>query len=88
VGDLIRHPSLRDQSLACVPLYLQRADEAIELPDDDVALQPGDQLLFAGRGNVRQQQQPVLRNPKIRDYVITGKDPPTSWLWERLQRSR
>jgi len=88
VGDLVRHPSLRDQSLACVPLYLQRADEAIELPGDDLELQPGDQLLFAGRGNVRQQQQPVLRNPKIRDYVITGRDPPTGWLWERLQRSR
>jgi voltage-gated potassium channel Kch len=88
VGDLVRHPSLRDQSLACVPLYLRRADEAIELPDDKVELQPGDQLLFAGRGNVRQQQQPVLRNPKIRDYVITGTDPPTGWLWERLQRSR
>jgi hypothetical protein len=86
VGDLLRRPAQRDETLACVPLYLQRADESFELPDDTLALQPGDQLLFAGRGRARDQQQSTLRNEKIRDYVLTGRDPPAGWLWQRLHR--
>jgi voltage-gated potassium channel Kch len=86
VGDLLRRPAQRDEPLACVPLYLQRTDESFELPDAALALQPGDQLLFAGRGRARDQQQSTLRNEKIRDYVLTGRDPPAGWLWQRLQR--
>ena len=88
VGDLLRRPSQRDRPLACVPLYLQRADESFELPDDELVLQPGDQLLFAGRDGARDRQQSLLRNDKIRDYVLTGRDPPGGWLWQRLQRPR
>jgi voltage-gated potassium channel Kch len=88
VGDLLRQPANRDELLACVPLFLKRTDETVELPDDDFALQPGDQLLFAGRNWAREQQQSLLRSDKVRDYVLTGRDPPVSWLWQWLQRPR
>jgi Trk K+ transport system NAD-binding subunit len=88
VGDLVRRPGRRDECLGCVPLYLRRTDEALELPADDLELQPGDQLLFAGREGARAQQQSLLRNEKVRDYVLTGRDAPAGWLWRRLQRPR
>ena len=88
VGDLLRQPSNRDERLACVPLFLRREDESVELPDDGFALQPADQLLFAGRSWAREQQQSLLRSDKVRDYVLTGRDPPVSWIWRQLQRPR
>jgi voltage-gated potassium channel len=84
VGDLVRSPSDRDEPLACVPLYLRREDQAVVLPQDDFALQPGDEVLFAGRGPVRDHQQALLRNEKVRDYVLTGQDATSGWLWQRL----
>jgi hypothetical protein len=45
-------------------------------------------LLFAGRENDRVRQQLLLRNEKVRDYVLTGKDPAASWLWQRLWHGR
>jgi voltage-gated potassium channel len=88
VRDLLRQPSNRDETLACVPLFLQRTDEAVELPGDGFVLQPGDRLLFAGRNWAREQQQSLLRSDKVRDYVLTGRDPPVSWIWRRLKRTQ
>ena len=88
VGDLLRQPADREDRLACVPLYLDRTDESVELPGDAFPLQPGDRILFAGRSWAREQQQSLLRSEKVRDYVLTGRDPPVSWLWRRLQRPR
>jgi Trk K+ transport system NAD-binding subunit len=88
VGDLLRQPADREKPLACVPLYLRRADGSVELPDDALALEPADQILFAGRTWAREHQQSLLRSEKVRDYVLTGSDPPVSWLWQRLERSR
>ena len=88
VGDLLRQPANRDERLACVPLYLRRTGESVELPGDAFALHPGDQILFAGRNWAREQQQSLLRSEKVRDYVLTGLDPPVSWLWRKLQRPR
>lgn len=85
VLDLLRHPSRRDEELPALPLYLHRRDESLELPPDDAKLQPGDQLLFAGLDRARREQQSLLRNDKVRDYVLTGRDQPTGWLWQRLR---
>jgi len=88
VGDLVRNPARRDEQLEIVPLYLQRGEGAFDLPADDFELQPGDQVLFAGRGSARDRQQALLRNEKVRDYVVTGHDPSTGWLWRRLRPRR
>lgn len=87
-GDLSRKPAQRDERLALVPLMLQRADAAVELPDEDFELKAGDQLLFAGRGEARDRQQLLLHNEAVRDYVVTGTDTATSWLWQRLRNAR
>jgi voltage-gated potassium channel len=87
IGDLLRRPSDRDERLACLPLYLRRGEDSFVLPEDGFELKPGDQALFAGRGIARQQQQAMLRNEKIRDYVLTGSDAASGWFWQRLQRT-
>jgi Trk K+ transport system NAD-binding subunit len=86
LGDLVRDPAKRDAQLACVALYLDRDSEGIALPDDALQLRPGDRLLFAGRSAARERQRPVLFNPNIRDYVLTGHEGPAGWVWSRRQR--
>ena len=88
IRDLTRQPGDRDECLDCIPLYLRRTDQAFDLPEDGVELQPGDQVLFAGRDGARELQQSLLRNENVRDYVLTGRDRPAGWLWQRLQRQR
>jgi len=83
ITDLVRDPGERDAELACVPLYLQRGKEQQVLPEQGLALQPGDHILFAGRTAARDRQRTMLFNPKIRDYVLFGHDGPASWVWKR-----
>jgi len=83
LGDLLRDPAERDAQLACVPLYLERGAEKIALPDDSLQLKPGDRLLFAGRSAARERQRPMLFNPNIRDYLLTGHEGPAGWVWRR-----
>jgi voltage-gated potassium channel len=86
VGDLLRDPREREQRLACEALYLLRGEDAHVLPPDDMALKPGDRLLFAGRHEARSAHWPMLRNVNVRDYVLTGVDAPGGWLWQWLAR--
>jgi Trk K+ transport system NAD-binding subunit len=86
LGDLRRDPGSREQRLACMPLYLKRGEKAFVLPEDDFALQAGDDILFAGTPEARESQWPMLRNAHVRDYVLTGVDAPVGWLWQRFAR--
>ncbi len=55
LGDLLRNPEDRDESLHAVPLLLVRAaggdhgDDVVVTPDDDVVLAPNDELLLVGQ---------------------------------------
>jgi len=50
VGDLCRHPDVREGVLPVGVLMLKRGEELVLTPDPDTPLQVGDQLLFAGTG--------------------------------------
>ena len=86
LSDLLRDPRNRDERTACAALYLARGGSPIVLPPDDTALQPGDQVLFAGTRETRAAQWPLLRNINVRDYVLTGVDSSGGWLWSKLAR--
>lgn len=88
LGDLRRDPREREQRLACEALYLARGDKSFVLPADDFVLEPGDQILFAGTPEARDNQWSMLRNINVRDYVLTGLDAPAGWFWQRLARRR
>lgn len=86
VGDLRRDPGDRETQLACDVLYLSSGRAAALLPTDDIALAPGDELLFAGKPAARRAQLQTLRNVNVRDYVVSGIDRPGGWIWQWLTR--
>jgi voltage-gated potassium channel len=88
VGDLRRDPGDRETQLACEVLYLSSGKKATLLPTDEIALAPGDELLFAGKPASRLAQLQILRNVNVRDYVVSGIDRPGGWIWQRLTQRR
>lgn len=87
---LLRHPTNRDEALACIPLLLKRGDEETLLPDPETPLQIGDSLLFCGEHSTRNLQALCLYNFHVLSYVLTGKDVPSGKIWrwmEQLGRS-
>ncbi len=87
LGDLLRDPSDRDETLAAVALMVLRGDEAFLVPGSDLVLRPGDQLLFAGRPAVRRGVETTLLVDGVADYLVTGRRVPSGWVWRKLTRT-
>ncbi|MEU4419643.1 NAD-binding protein [Actinoplanes sp. NPDC024001] len=85
--DLLRHPDDRDQRLDIVPLLILRDGQATLGPDDDVALRPGDQILFAGQPWDKRALLETLTINSVSQYVLHGRRVPSSWVWQRLTHS-
>jgi hypothetical protein len=88
LDDLGRSVSDRAARLACLPLMLARGPDRIELPPGTTELRPGDALLFAGRAPARRAMQQTLLNANTAEYVLTGRDRPSSVLARLLDRAR
>lgn len=86
LGDLVRDHHDREKHLPCVPLLLKREEEATLVPTDDIELERGDQILFAGRPRGKRDMDWTVRNPDVLYYVTTGREP-ASTLIGRLLRS-
>ncbi|MGC1951202.1 MAG: NAD-binding protein [Gammaproteobacteria bacterium] len=93
LGDLLRDPRDREQSVACVALVLKRWKQTSFLPKGSEVLQQGDQILFCGTVRARRQITVALNDPYIREYLITGTEEArgllAKWLlesWRRRQR--
>ncbi|NMG43392.1 potassium channel protein [Aromatoleum toluvorans] len=85
---LLRSPSNRDEPLACEVLYLQRDDDDhVLIPDGDTQLGPGDELLLVGTTDAQREFGLMLSNDHALVYVLTGKNLPGGWIWERLSRA-
>jgi Trk K+ transport system NAD-binding subunit len=84
LGDLLRNPEDRDECLHAVPLLLLRGDDATLAPDPDFVLAPGDELLLAGWPAARRALEVTLIVDAVREYVVTGRRVPSSWLWRKL----
>ena len=84
VADLLRSPDDREQSLDAVVLLLQREDRSILTPDAATVLQPGDQLLLAGRPTSRRAMDMTLIVEPVCDYVVTGQRQPVGAVWRAL----
>ena len=69
LGDLLRNPEDRDDSLHVVPLLVLRGDEATLAPDGDFVLAAGDELLLAGRPGSRRALDTTLFVPSVLEYV-------------------
>jgi Trk K+ transport system NAD-binding subunit len=84
LGDLLRNPEDREESLHAVPLLVMRGTEATLAPTADFVLAPGDELLFAGWPAARRALETILQLDSAREYVVTGRRVPTSWIWRKL----
>jgi hypothetical protein len=87
LGDLMRNPEDRDEPLHAVPLLLLRGDDATLAPDPDCVLAPGDELLLAGWPAARRALEVTLVVDAVREYVVTGRRVPSSWLWRKVTGS-
>jgi len=90
LGDLIRDPQRRERRIDCVPLQLERDGVFHPLPEHDTQLEPGDRVLFCGTWRARTTTRAVLLNPYTLDYLVSGEDPPRSYVsrWVRARRAR
>jgi Trk K+ transport system NAD-binding subunit len=85
LGDLLRDPRGRDQTLECLPLLLVRRNHESHLfPADELPLEPGDEVLFGGKGWVMERMKWALQNHNALRYVQTGEEHASGYLWRRF----
>jgi voltage-gated potassium channel len=84
LGDLLRNPTHREETLACIPLLLKRGREEILVPDNDIPLLEGDHILFCGEAHTRRQQALGLHDYNTLNYLLTGNQAPGGLVWRKL----
>ncbi|MFB6261297.1 MAG: NAD-binding protein, partial [Thiohalorhabdaceae bacterium] len=84
--DLLTDPRDRNQWLPALPLLVQREGEHHLLPEEAMALRPGDQILFCGWMHAARHMSWTASDHGVLSYVSTGEDRPQGWLWEWLAR--
>ena len=63
-----------------------RSGQVTILPEADLALEPGDGLLFAGAESARRRLTLTALNANMLSYVMTGRERNTGWIWQLLTR--
>ena len=86
LGDLLRHPDDRTRPLPAVPLVLIRDGATTFTPSADELLHVGDQVLLVQRGSAGAALSRTLFYDAAVEYVATGREVPSTWLWRRLSR--
>jgi voltage-gated potassium channel len=84
LGDLLRDPDNRDVQLPAVVLMVMRDGECVLTPDDDLVLAPCDELLLCGRPAARRALDTTMVVDAAREYVVSGRHVPASWIWRRI----
>lgn len=74
---------LNQECLDALPLMLVSGDRVSVFPADNMPLHRGDELLFAGRGRARDSQRTLLCNANILTYLLTGRERPGGWIWQK-----
>jgi hypothetical protein len=85
LGQLMRNPENRADPLHAVPLIVLRGREATLAPDDDFVLAEGDEILLAGWAAARRALGTTMLIDAAREYVVTGRRVPSSWIWRKLR---
>lgn len=86
LGDLMRSPEDRDERLHAVALLVMRGDDCVLAPGDGFVLASGDEILLAGWPAARRSLDSTQLLDEVREYVVSGRNVPSSWIWRRLTR--
>ncbi|MCU7930471.1 MAG: NAD-binding protein [Candidatus Thiodiazotropha sp. (ex Codakia rugifera)] len=84
IGDIIRHPSRRCESLSCVPLVVLRTNRPIMLPENEIQLFNNDSILFCGTEQSEQLLASTLNNTYTLHYLLTGKEVARGFIFQWL----
>ena len=84
VGNLLQDPRAREQRLKCVALLLKRDSKVLLMPTDDIAIKPGDQLLFCGLPVAERSMKWMVNDLHTLNYVMTYEDEPDSFVWRKI----
>ncbi|WP_214370725.1 potassium channel family protein [Pseudonocardia sp. H11422] len=88
LGDLMRSPEDRDHRLEAVPLLVLHGRDCVLAPGDDLVLAPDDEILLAGRPAARRDLETTMMIDATREYVLSGRYVPASWVWRSFARTR
>jgi voltage-gated potassium channel len=88
LGTLLRNPDERDARLHVVTLLAMQGERCTLAPDDDLVLRRDDELLLVGRPSARLSLERTLVVAAVREYIVTGRHVPASWIWRMLSRSK
>lgn len=86
LGELMRHPDDRDRLLEAYALLIERGGKTIWDPGPDTQLRVGDLILMSGRTRALDALTDALFLDSALEYLVTGRQVPTSWFWQVLTR--
>jgi voltage-gated potassium channel len=81
IAHICTDPHDRTKRLPCVPLLLKRGDDKALLPEENIPLRSGDQLLFCGMAGTASEMKWIANNVNVLDYVMTGNERPSGAIW-------
>jgi len=88
VSDILRDPRDRARSLDALPLFLNRGNGNVMLPEDDRKLEVGDRILMCGSEESDYLMEWSIKNSNILNYLLTGKRESNSYLFRWLDKRR
>ncbi|MDO5739292.1 MAG: NAD-binding protein [Ornithinimicrobium sp.] len=86
LGDLLRDPDDWDTGLAAFPAVLVRDGRRIFVPDLDLDLREGDQILLLGQEQDLDIAESIVFHDSAVEYVVTGREVATAWAFRQVQK--
>jgi voltage-gated potassium channel len=84
LGQILLDGTDRERALATEPLLIKRDSKFFLLPSGDFPLMAGDHLLLASSHSTRRNLEFTLKNFNELDYILTGENHASSWLWRKF----
>jgi len=92
LGDLLRSPADREESLPAIALLLERDGASTLLPEDQMRLKLGDRILWCGSEKGLNRMQWTLQLEHVLAYAVSGRREPQGavmrWWASRRRRAR
>ncbi|MEW8645434.1 MAG: NAD-binding protein [Candidatus Thiodiazotropha endolucinida] len=85
LGNLLHHPSDRNEILTCIPLMIFRDGQSSMLPSLDESVCPGDRILFCGTEQSERLLGSTLNNSYALHYLVTGEEQTRGYFFRWLE---